>query len=669
MFLSLPRATSALMLTAAVSMAGRAQTDRHPFVSPMFSDDMVLQRGMADPVWGWTTPGAKVTVTVGDKTATATAGPDGKWMAKVGPLKVGGPYTLTIAGERTVTFKNILLGDVWICSGQSNMEFGVGNLNNADEVIAGANYPNLRLFAQPKVISGDPLEVTGGTWKVCTPNNLKTDGTWSGFSAVAYFFGKKLQQDLKVPIGLIHTSWGGTPAEAWTSAKDLGDKLPEYRTALAQLEAIRATKNSPTPGGMDAFSAWYLKNDPGSSLTSSWGNPDFDDSGWKTMTLPGLFQDTGFPELNNQQSVVWFRKTVDLNADVAAKPLVLHFLADDNDAAWVNGTKVGATDGYNVARAYKIPAGALHEGKNVIAIRVTDTSAPGGIYGDPAGLFLEVPGADPISLTGTWKLKLGTAITAKIALPATIEQNPNFPTVLYNGMIQPIVPYGVKGAIWYQGESNAGRAHQYQTLLPTMIESWHRNWNQGPFPFLIVQLAGFNHPSPYPGDDDWAELREAQFLTTTKVRNAGIATAIDIGEENDIHPKNKQEVGRRLALVAEAEDYHMKVVSSGPVYKSMSVEGSAVRLKFDHTDGGLVVGNHLPALKGFAITGEDHHWVWADAKLDGNTVVVSSPKVAHPVAVRYSWSTFSDSNLYNGTGLPAFPFRTDNWQGITFGRK
>ena len=658
----------ALMLTAAVSLAGRAQQDMRPFVSPMFSDNMVLQRGMRDPIWGWAAPSTKVTVTMGNQTASATAGADGKWLAKIGPFPFGGPYTLKVVGSQTVTYSNVLVGDVWICSGQSNMEFGVGNLKNADEEIAAANFPTLRLYGVPKLISAEPVETTGGTWLECTPKNLKADGGWGGFSAVAYFFGKKLNEDLKVPIGLIHTSWGGTPAEAWVSAKDLGDNLPEFKGKLAQLDAIRESKKKPTENGMDPFTAWYLKNDPGSANNAAWADPSVDDSGWKEMTLPAFFQDSGIPEFKNQESVVWFRKTIDLPDDISSKSATLHFLADDNDATWVNGVKVGAVDSWNTPRAYKIAAGGLHPGKNVIAIRVTDTTAPGGIYGDPRGLYLDVTGSDKISLVGSWKLKLGTAITAKNPLPATIDQNPNFPTVLYNGMIQPLVPFGVKGAIWYQGESNADRAYQYRTLLPTMIESWHKSFGQGAFPFLIVQLAGFNHPSPQPGDDTWAELREAQYLTTKKVKNAGIATAIDIGEENDIHPKNKQDVGKRLALVAEAEDYHMKVVSSGPVYKSMKVEGTAIRLSFDHIDGGLTTGPSAGAtLKGFAIAGADHKWVWADAKIDGKSIVVSAAGVSQPVAVRYSWATFSDSNLYNGAGLPAFPFRTDNWKGITGG--
>jgi len=670
MFRIIPRVAMTLMLPVACFFLAVPHSviaqDSNPFVSPMFSDNMVLQRGMKDPVWGWAPPGTKITVKVSDQTATVSAGKDGRWLTHVGPLEVGGPYTLTIAGPKTVSFTNVMVGDVWICSGQSNMEFGIGNLKNADEEIAAANYPNLRLFFQPKKVSADPLDATGGSWMTCTPDNLKADGDWAGFSAVAYFFGKKLQTDLSIPIGLIHTSWGGTPAQAWTSAKELGDKLPEFKPFLAQLDAARAAKKQAAQSQTDMFAAWYKKNDPGSATDPGWAATDVNDADWKSMNVPEFFQKSGFPEFNNQMSVVWFRKEIDLPAESVSQDATLRFMVDDNDAAWVNGVKVGATDGYNVPRKYKLPANLLKPGKNVIAIRVTDTSNPGGIWGDPAGLALDL-GDHPISLAGSWRLKLGTVISTQNPLPATIQDNPNFPTVLYNGMIQPIIPYAVKGAIWYQGESNAGQAYQYRTLLPTMIDSWHHNWGQGDFPFLIVQLAGFGDKQIHPGDDAWAELREAQWMTAQKVRNAGIATAIDIGESADIHPKNKQEVGRRLALVAEAKTYRMKVEYSGPVYHSMKIENGAIRLMFDHAEGGLTAKGD--PIVGFAVAGDDHKWFWADAKIDGNTVAVSSAQVPHPVAVRYSWASYLESNLYNQAGLPAFPFRTDTWPGVTGGPK
>ncbi len=625
-----------------------------PFVDPMFSDNMVLQRDKADPIWGWTAPGTKVAVAIDGKTISATSDSFGRWMAKLPKFPAGGSYTLTVSGPVSASFSNVTFGDVWICSGQSNMEFGVGNLkdNGADE-IAAANYPNIRLCRIPKVISASPIPYTQSSWQVCTPDNLAHDGDWNGFSAVAYFFGRKLHQDLNVPIGLIHTSWGGTIAEAWASEELLRKKNPEFDK---QIDAMKVASASP-----DTFAKqlgdWYAKNDQGAE---SWFDPKYDDSDWKTMQVPNFVQKTGIPELNNQASVFWLRREFELPTDSDLDGAVIHFTADDDDSTWVNGTLVGSTRGYNVPRSYKAPAGLLHAGKNVIAVRVTDTSNPGGIWGDASSVSIEIPNRPQVSLAGDWKVKLSSVINDKNPMPTSVGDNPNVPTVLYNGMVYPLAPYGVKGAIWYQGESNVGRAVQYQTLLPTMIQAWRDRFGQGEFPFLIVQLAGFMHPPAQPGDDGWAELREAQMIASQKSPNAGIATAVDIGEMDDIHPKNKQEVGRRLALVAEAKVYRKDIEYSGPRLRGSEVVGNTIHLTFDHA-AGLKTSDGQPP-KGFAVAGDDHKWHWADAKIDGGIVIVSSPDVPHPVAVRYGWASFLDLNLQNGDGLPAFPFRTDNWK-------
>jgi sialate O-acetylesterase len=649
-----------MLLAITACLPAQAPAPALPFVDPLFSSDMVLQRDMADPIWGWTTPGAKVAVSIDGKKVDAVADATGKWMAKLPRFHAGGAFDLTVDGPSSAKFSNVTFGDVWICSGQSNMEFGIGNLLNPEQEINAANYPNIRLYMQPHLIALSPTPGVGTGWEVCTPHNIATDGGWNGFSAVAYFFGRKLNQDLNVPIGLLHTSWGGTIAEAWTPAEWLHKNLPEFDPAVKALDSERQRLSS---AGNMTFSqqmdAWYVKNDPGSSAGSGWADPGLDDSGWHTTTVPGFFQKAGFPELVNQQSVVWYRKEFNVTADVAAKDSVLHFVADDNDKSFVNGVTLGATEGYNVPRAYKIPAGTLHEGKNLIAIRVTDTSQPGGIYGDPESVYLAPDGGSNIPLAGDWKIKLGVAVGASNQLPVSTENNPNLPTVLYNGMIAPLTPFGVKGAIWYQGESNVGRAKQYQKLLPTMIESWREAFHSGDFPFLIVQLAGFQHPPEQPGEDGWAELRDAQMIASKAVKNGGLATAIDIGEENDIHPKNKQEVGRRLALVAESKFYGKHVVSSGPLYKSMRAKEAEAEITFDSANGLKTSDGQDP--RGFAIAGEDHKWHWATAKIERNKIIVSSPDVPKPVAVRYAWVTFFDLNLQNGDGLPALPFKTDDW--------
>ena len=627
----------------------------HPFLNPLFSDEMVLQRGQSDPVWGWTTPGATVRVSVAGKKASAVAGADGAWMARLPLLPTGGPYTLRVDGPQTAVLVNVQVGDVWVCSGQSNMEFGLGNAINADQETAAANYPKIRLFMVQHNVKLDPQATAPvAPWAICTPQSVRQGG-WNGFSAVGYFFGRDLYKSQHVPIGLIETDWGGTPAEAWTSGPAL-TKLPDFRAAVAQL----GSSGSVTTSMAQQMSAWYAKNDPG--MAAKWSDPTADAAAWPTMTLPVLFQDAGIPELSSFNGIIWFRKTVDIPADAAGKDVTLHFMADDNDTTWINGTQVGAMEGYNIPRAYHVPAGVLKAGPNTIAVRVLDTGGKGGIYGDPAGLSLEVPEGRTISLVGPWQYQAGVSLTKAAPLPrGPVDQNT--PTTLFNGMVNPLIPFGIKGAIWYQGEANAGRAYQYRTLLPAMIGDWRTRWGEGNFPFYIVQLANWA-----PGGDSWPELQEAQWLTAKNVPNVGIATAIDIGDAIDIHPKNKQEVGRRLALVAEAQAFGEKVEDSGPLYKAMTVDGGAIRLTFTHLGGGLTAKNAAP-LTGFTIAGADRKFVPADARIDGDAVAVSSALVPSPVAVRYAWAADPAISLYNKANLPALPFRTDDWPGVTVNNK
>jgi len=638
----------------ALAQAAASSAD-HPFLNPLFSDYMVLQRGQSDPVWGWTTPGATVRVSVAGKSAQAVAGADGAWMAHLPPLPTGGPYTLRVDGPQTAILANVQVGDVWVCSGQSNMEFGIGNTTNADQEVAAANYPKIRLFMVQHNVKLDPQATAPvSPWTICTPQSVKQGG-WNGFSAVGYFFGRNLYENQHVPIGLIETNWGGTIAEAWTSGPALA-KLPDFEAAVARMDAQRGATGSLA----QQMTAWYAKNDPG--VAGKWSDPGTDTSAWPTMTLPVLIQDAGIPELSQFNGIVWFRKTIDLPADAAGKDVVLHFMADDNDTTWINGTRMGATEGFMTPRAYHVPTGVLKAGPNLIAVRVLDTGGKGGIYGSPAGLSLDVPGGQNIPLAGPWQYQAGPSLAKATALPQATN-DPNQVTVLYNGMVNPLIPFGIKGAIWYQGEANAGRAYQYRTLLPALIGDWRARWGEGNFPFYIVQLANWA-----PGGESWAELREAQWLTAKNVPNAGIATAVDIGDTTDIHPKNKQEVGRRLALVAEAQAFGEKVEDSGPLYKSMTVEGGAVRLTFTHLGGGLTAKADGP-LTGFTIAGADRKFVPADAHIDGDAVVVSSPQVTAPVAVRYAWAADPAVSLYNKAGLPALPFRTDDWPGVTANNK
>jgi sialate O-acetylesterase len=409
------------------------------------------------------------------------------------------------------------------------------------------------------------------------------------------------------------------------------------------------------------MAAWYQRNDPGSKTGGEWYRPTLNSPTWRTMKLPGYWEQSGLPDFDG---VVWFRKEIELTPDQAKQPAVLHLgPIDDRDTTWVNGVKVGGLDAYNQPRNYQVPAGVLVAGRNVIAVRVLDTGGNGGIYGQPNEMSLSL-GSEGLSLAGSWSYQIGFSLDKGTPVPQLIAGNPNYPTVLYNAMIAPLIPYGIRGAIWYQGESNASRAFQYRALLRNMIADWRGRWSEGSFPFLIVQLANFMAPDPQPADSAWAELREAQSLAAANVQNTGLAVAIDIGDAADIHPKNKQEVGRRLALSALAQTYGQKIEYSGPVYRFMKVEGDHVRLKFTHTEGGLGLRNG-DKLRGFAIANGDRKFVWADAVIDGDSVIVSAPSVNHPDAVRYDWGNNPDGNLCNKAGLPASPFRTDNFTGIT----
>ena len=638
-----------------LSGAAVAEAEPLPFLHPLFADNMVLQQGIAAPVWGWAAPGEKVTVRMEGKSASATALADGKWLARLGPFAAGGPFTLEVAGPRSVTVKNVLVGDVWICSGQSNMEMGIGAVDRAQEEIAGADIPGIRLFTVPKLVASEPQSTCGGEWLVCSPKTVAAGG-WAGFTAVGYFFGREIHSARKVPVGLIHTSWGGTIAEAWTSGEALS-AMDDFR---GPVEDFRKAAEAARAGAEDLDkrrAQWFRKVDPGSAPGLGWADPAFDASLWKAMSLPANWESAGLPDFDG---IVWFRREFTLPEGWAGKDCVLHLgPIDDADTTWVNGVLVGSKDQYNEPRDYKVPAKALKAGRNVIAVRAIDFQGPGGICGSPADLRIEpedLPGVSPVSLAGPWLFKDSTPVSKAGRMPQRMSNNPNVVTVLYNGMIAPLLPFAIQGAIWYQGESNAGRAAQYRTLLPTMIQDWRARFGVGEFPFFIVQLANFMAEKPEPGESAWAELREAQALTAQRLPKTGIGLAIDIGDAADIHPRNKQDVGKRLAVAARAIAYGEKIEYSGPIYAGMQREGGTVRLRFDHAAGLTARGGKL---QGFAIAGEDGKFVWADASIDGSTVVLASPKVTDPRTVRYGWADNPVCTLYNAAGLPAVPFRTD----------
>lgn len=631
----------------------------------MFSDHAVIQRNKPITIWGKADANATVQVSLKDVSKTATADDQGEWAVTLPAMKAGGPYELTIkSGDQTITLQDILLGDIWICSGQSNMQWPVARANNADKEIAAADYPKIRLFTVGRNPSVQPVKEVSGQWKQASPETVPD------FSAVGFFFGRELYQQLNIPIGLIDNAWGGMPAEAYTTRstlesdpdlKPIVDRFIERIENLPQAMAahekqLAETRKRIAEHGAKELSTGNLQNIPNMGLEKGYNQPDFDDSNWPTMPLPSTWERQGL----YLDGVVWFRKQLDIPSDWAGKTLTLKFGAiDDSGIIYFNGQKIDKTN-QNPNLQYTLPADIVKAGKAVVALRVIDNRRFGGIRRGPLEIQPADGSSDPINLAGPWRYRI-TAPLVRKQKPAG-KESPRNPAALWNGMTEPISPYAITGVIWYQGESNASRGYQYRPLFRSMINDW-RDLFGDDITFLFVQLANFRDPQTDPGEGStWAELREAQAMAL-QLPKTGMATAIDIGEAYNIHPRDKQTVGQRLANNALAIQYGRDVTHQGPTFESMEVEGDQIRLTFKHTDGGLKVKGD--ELTGFAIAGSDQQWYWADAEIDGNTVVVSSEQVQQPVAVRYGWANNPPVSLYNGEGWPAPPFRTDDWPGVT----
>ena len=624
-----------------------------------FTDNMVLQQKSAVPFWGESNAKLVSITTSWDKKTYKTNVENGKWKVVFKTPVYGGPYTITINDGTIKMLNNILIGEVWLCSGQSNMEMpleGWGKINNYKEEIANANYPQIRLLQAEHIESTLPLstlKVQHDGWNVCSP------ATIADFSATAYFFARKIYKEKKIPIGLIHSSWGGTLIEAWTSSgalttiHDFDAEIQAMKSEIDQ-EALLKKYNA----DMTIWEKKLTDSDKGfQNAKAIWATANFDDSSWKTMPLPAFFENKG---LSNFDGVVWFRKKV--NITITNADFTLSYLADDDDMIWFNGNYIGETKGYNVERHYTIPSKFLKKGENVITIRVFDGAGNGGVYGDEN--FTLKSAKETISLGGEWKYNIGADIKDLPAKPY-LAQGQNRPSAIYNAMIAPLIDYKIKGVIWYQGESNAERAYQYQKLFPLLINDWRDKFKDENLPFFFVQLANYKQQKEQPGDSDWAELREAQFKAL-KLSNTGMAVTTDIGNGEDIHPKNKQDVGGRLASIALAKVYNTKIDYSGPLYKSYNIKGNAVTVDFDFNKN---IKARDDTLKGFSIAGSDQKFYWAVAKVVNGKVDVYAQEVPNPVAVRYNWADNPDGNLTNESGLPASSFRTDVWAGITQEKK
>jgi sialate O-acetylesterase len=615
----------------------------HAEVKPnsIFSDNAVLQRDIAIPVYGTANEGEKITVEfAGQKVSTVAK--DGKWRVILQPMKANAvPQTMTLRGQNVVKISNVLIGDVWVASGQSNMERQLGlrpgqkPIENWQAEAAKADYPQIRQYYVPEHLSLTPTADANGKWTVCSPQ------TAPDFCAVGFFFARDIHHAEKIPIGILFSAWGGTPAEAWASEGAL-KTMPAFRDML---KTMHEQARNPDMYAEQA-AQWYSENDPGSTKENDWSQISLATDGWEPVDMPAQFP-------GDFDGVIWYRKELDLPESWKDKTAVMHLCAiDDQDTTWVNGVQIGSMDIWNAPRDYHIPSGVLKSGRNVIAIRVLDTGGPGGFFGKAEQMNLESTGDKsiaPVSLAGQWRSRTGVSLAKTPRFPMRANHNPNAPSVLYNAMLAPLQSFPIKGVIWYQGEANSDRPRQYLDLFPLMIADWRRAWNVGDFPFLYVQIA------PYAGMVP--EIREAQFLTLAKTSNTAMAVTTDVGDANDIHPARKGPVGARLALAARALAYGEKIEYSGPLYHSMKVVGNKALISFTHVGGGLVAKDG--DLKGFTIAGADKKFLPAKVEIKGNTVEVWSDQIASPTAVRYGWANVPDVNLFNREGLPASPFRTD----------
>jgi sialate O-acetylesterase len=622
----------------------------------IFQSNMVLQRNKEVAIWGFANAGEKVDIDFKGLVFRTVTSKNGKWFIKLSPQNAGGPYDITVKGNTdSIKLKNILFGDVWICGGQSNMQFTLDQMGYIPKDTAAIKNSRMRIFTASIDMDYVPKnDLMGGTWKEASAESIKY------FSATAYFFGKLLHDSMNVPIGLISDNLGATSIETWMSPEALS-KFPQFRSYYNEYLAPAKSFKEITAAFEKEKPEWeakyYLR---GKGIEQKWYLPETDISGWKTMEIPSWWEDKGLPDFDG---AVWFRKTFDLpeNFKGDTLPLALNQI-DDYDIVWINGEKVGEGYGNQNWRNYKVPAKILKPVGNVIVVRVFDTDGKGGMYSNAIW-------GNPI-LLGKWLYRPGYKIdAAKFPKPHVVNVSPfSTPAVLYNANIAPITSLAIKGVIWYQGESNATRANEYRELFPALINDWRSHFKQGNFPFLFVQLANYMQESATPEESAWAELRDAQ-ASVLKLPNTGMAVTIDIGEANNIHPKDKMDVGKRLGLAALKVAYSKDIISSGPTYDFMEIKDDSIVIHYATGTGDLVTKNKYGYVSGFAIAGSDNKFHWAKAYLRNNIAVVYSNEVTNPKAVRYAWSDNPGViDLYNRAGLPAAPFRTDTLPLTTKGK-
>jgi sialate O-acetylesterase len=650
-------------------------------VPALFGDHMVVQAGQPVRLWGTASGGEAIRATLAGREAATRAEADGRWKVTLPAIPPGGPHELVIvgagpgagsgagAGSTALRFTDVWAGEVWLASGQSNMEFPLWRSTGGADAARGG-CAGLRLFTVAHATAAVPRDDVEGTWQPCDAEKA------AAFSGVAFHFGREIHRALGVPVGIIHASWGGTPAEAWTPRAAL-----VAETALRPMvETYEKQMNDPAlrAQALRALADWEARNfhqDTGNKGEArGFARVDAPSAGWKEMNVPGPWEDAGGLKIDG---AVWFRRDIDLPADWAGQDVALSLGAiDDFDVTYWNGTRVGAIGAdtpqyWSAPRRYVIPGALVRAGRNAVAVRVFDHYGSGGFTGPADALTVRrAAGGDALPLAGRWRYRIERNLKP---IAADFSKRPrvpgaddfNSPTVLWNGMIAPAAGLPLAGVIWYQGESNVARASEYRTLFPAMIRGWRSAWGAPALPFLFAQLPNFAAAGAATaplGQSDWAELRDAQ-AGALRLPATGMAVTIDVGERDDIHPRNKHDVGRRLALAALAGIYKRDVIASGPRFASAARAAGALRLRFTNVASGLLTADGA-APKGFLLAGADRVWHAADAAIDGDTVVLSSRDVPEPVAARYAWGNAPAATLMNQADLPAAPFRTDDWPAV-----
>lgn len=635
-------------------LAATAQADVR--LAHVFGEHMVLQRDRPLNLWGEASPGQMLNIEFAGRQASTRVGADGRWRVQFAPLPAGGPHRLRVEGDQTVELHDVLIGDVWLLGGQSNMEWVLAQTDTGAQEVASPQNPQLRHLRVPHRASVRPeAEIAPAPWVVAEPGRV------GEFSAIGYHFARQMQAVQGVPVGLINTAWGGSMLETWVR-RDAALQDPDLAPAVRALPADNAAFGAARRQRLhERVAAWQ----PGLPLQgvdpSGWSADGDIDARWPTLQAPGEWEQQGLPNLDG---VVWLRKRVELGAAQAAGAATLHLaMVDDCDEVWVNGRRIGGECGWEQPRRHAVPAGLLRPGANWIAVRVTDTGGGGGFHGDAAAMRLDTA-AGAVSLAGAWRARVEQIQAA--AGPAANDA----PALGHNGLIAPLHGLAVRGVLWYQGEENSGRAAAYAEGFKRLITDWRGQFGDPQLPFFFVQLAAWLPLADnQPGAGGWAELRASQAAALV-LPHTGMATAIDVGDAVDIHPRNKRTLGQRLAALALHELGLRAAPAGGPRLQGHEAKGGEFHLRFGATAGGLRTARAGEPLRGFYLAGADRRWVAAEGRFDGDRIVLRSPGVPAPVAARYAWvNNPSEANIVGGDGLPLPPLRTDDWPMESAGRR